>query len=97
MNHHGSWTRRLGVTSCLAAVLSGIIYAGLAAAKGPHLNWIFVLFGMGVLGVLSGLAGLVSSRGEGRVPVLSIVGCVLSLPSAVVGLLLVTVILGHRS
>jgi hypothetical protein len=91
-----TWTRKFGAMSCFAAVLAGLIYSGLASSKEPHLNWIFVLSGVAVLGLLSGIAGLFSSRGKGRMAVLSIVGCVLNLPSAVVGLMLVAVIFGQR-
>ena len=96
MSSRGNWTRRLGAISCFAAVIAGLIYAGLVSSKGPHLNWTFALFGVAAVGLVAGLAGLISSRGQGRVPILSLVGCVLSLPSAFVGLMGVAVIFGQR-
>ncbi len=96
MSNRGNWTRRLGAISCFAAVIAGLIYAGLVSSEGPHLNWIFTLFGVAAVGLVAGLAGLISSRGQGRVPILSIVGCILNLPSAFVGLMGVAVIFGQR-
>ena len=96
MSSRGSWTRKLGAISCIAALFGGIIYASLTSTKEPHLNWIFVLFGAAVLGLLAGFAGLISSRGQRRVPILSIIGCVLNVPPAFVGLMLIAVIFGQR-
>ena len=91
-----SWSLGLGVVSCLASLSAGLIYFALRSTKEPHLDWIFVMFAVATVGVLSGIAGLISSRVKGRAAVLSAVGCVLSLPSTIVGLMLVAVILGQR-
>jgi len=96
MSSRGNWTQRLGAITCVAAVIAGLIWAGLALSDGPHLNWIFTLFGVAVVGFVAGLAGLIASRGLGRVPILSIVGCVLNLPSVFAGLFAVAVIFGQR-
>ena len=96
MSSRGNWTRRLGAISCFAAVIAGLIWAGLASSEGPHLNWIFTFVGVAAVGLVAGLAGLISSRGQGRVPILSVVGCVLNLPLAFVGLMLIAVIFGQR-
>lgn len=96
MSSRENWSRRLGTTSCVAAVVAALIYAGLVSSTGPHLNWIFTLFGVAVVGLGAGLAGLISSRGHGRVPALAIVGCVLNLPAIFVGLTLIAVIFGQR-
>ena len=96
MSSRGNWTRRLGAISCSAAVIAALIYAGLALSKGPYLNWIFTFSGVAAVGLVAGLAGLSASRGQGRVPILSIVGCVLNLPSVFVGLMLIAVIFGQR-
>lgn len=84
----------LGATSLLAAISAGLFYIGLAVSDEPHLNLIFVFFGLGVLGVISGLTGMFFSQGRGRI--LPLVGFVLSIPSAVLGLMLTAVIFGQR-
>jgi hypothetical protein len=84
----------LSATSCLAAVSAGLLYASLVGLKEPHLSLIFVLFGLGVLGLISGLAGLISLHGRDRI--LSIVGFLLSMPTAFIGLTLVAAIFGQR-
>jgi hypothetical protein len=94
MSSRENWTRTLGAISCVAALFAGIIYASLTSTNEPHLNWIFVLFGVAVLGLLAGFAGLISARGQRRVPTLSIIGCVLNVPPAFVGLVLLFVPVG---
>ena len=96
MSSRGSWTRKLGAISCIAALFPGIIYASFTWTKEPQFNLIFVLFGVAVFGFLAGLAGLISSRGQGRVPILSIIGCVLNVPQAFWGLMLIVVVFGQR-
>lgn len=93
----GGWTQKLGAISCCAFVVAALIYISLVSSKDYHPNWIFALFGAAVVGLLSGVAGLLSSRGRGRLPVTSIVGCVLNLPVLILVLLLFTVMFGHRS
>ena len=94
--HRKNRVQRLGAVSCAASVFAALVYAGLASSREAHLEWIFVLFGVAILGLLSGIAGLISSRGGGRIPVLSIVGCILNLPTVGIGLMLVTVIFGQQ-
>ena len=89
MDSRANWTGKLGAVSCAGAVLAGLIYAGLVSSKDAHPIWIVALFGLAAFGLLSGLAGLISSRGRGRASIPSIVGLVLSLPLAYVGLMLV--------
>ena len=91
-----SWSLALGAVSCLASLSAGLIYFALRSTKEPHLDWIFVMFAVGTVGVLAGIAGLISSRVKGKAAVLSAVGCVLSLPSTFVGLMLVAVIFGQQ-
>ena len=93
----GGWTRKLGATSCGAFLMAAPVYLILVSSKDYHPYLIFTMFGLVVLGLLSGIAGLISSRGEGRLPIASILGCVLNLP-VVIGMLLVfTVMFGHGS
>ncbi len=96
MTSRQSWSLALGAVSCLASPLAGVIYFALRSSKEPHLDWIFVMFAVATVGVLSGIAGLISSRLKGRAAVLSAVGCVLSLPSTFVGVMLVAVIFGQQ-
>ena len=96
MRSRGNWTRRLGAISCFAAVIGGLTYVGLVSSKDSHVNGIFALLGVAAVGLVAGLAGLISSRGQGRVPILSIVGCVLNLPPAFAGLMAVAVMFGQR-
>ena len=90
-------TRKLGAISCGSFVIAIPVYISLASSKDYHPNLIFAMFGIVVLGLLSGIAGLISSRGEGRLPISSIVGCVLNLPVVVAMLLVLTVMFGHGS
>lgn len=97
INSGAGRTRKLGAVSCGAFLLAAPVYLILVSSKDYHPYLIFTMFGLVVLGLLSGVAGLVSSRGEGRLSVTSIAGCVLNL-SVVVGMLLVfTVMFGHGS
>lgn len=91
-----SWSLALGAVSCLASPSAGVIYFALQNTKEPHLGWIFVMFAVATVGVLAGIAGLISSRFKGRAAVLSAIGCALSLPSTFVGLMLVAVIFGQQ-
>ena len=84
----------LSATSCAAAVSAGLLYAGLVASREPQLKLIFVMFGLGVLGLVSGLIGSITFRGRDRV--LSAVGFFLSVPTTIIGLMLVAVIFGQR-
>jgi len=49
-----------------------------------------------VLGILLALVGLIGAYGQGRIPWLAILGCILNPPLAFVGLYIVGVASGQR-
>jgi hypothetical protein len=87
-------TQELGFISCASAFVAYFIllFAGIL------LYVLFpVVFGAAAFGLLSGLRGMISARGQGRIPVVSIVGILLNLLPAYVGLALIAAVLfgGH--
>jgi hypothetical protein len=92
-------TVKLGLASCLLALLAGVVFLILMALFALKiLFWPLVLvqFGAAGLGLLSALAGMISSRGQGLKPILSIMGLVLNLPLAFMGLVIFGLVFGQR-
>jgi len=77
-----------GTSSCLCSTTAGVIVLVVlrSSSTEPHLFAGFVSFDFALAGLLTGIAGLVTSRWSGFPAFMSIVGCFLGLPLAYVGL-----------
>jgi hypothetical protein len=84
MMRRAGLTQALGVISLLASLLAALATIWITAARGPKPAWVLCALIAAGLGLLTGVAGLIASRGLSRAPQLAIVGCVLSLPSVFV-------------
>jgi hypothetical protein len=86
-------TRGLGVRSCVSAFFAYLILL----TSGILIYYLFpVLFGVAVFGLVSGFAGMMSARGQGRIPALSIVGFLLNLLPAYASLAIIAAVLFPR-
>ena len=88
--------RNLGATSCILALLAGIVYLGLVLSKEYHPNVMLLFILSGVAGLLLGITGLVASLWQRRVSMLSLLGIALNLAPIYLGYVFLAVIFGQQ-
>ena len=90
-------TGNYGVQPCVMATSAGVIVFFIRYSFNPNPSFYILFMVFGIVGLFLGAAGLLSARGTGRIPGLSLLGVVINLGAVLFGtlLLMLSFAVGH--